>query len=82
MNQPYECKNCGARHGMGLEDTTTGNIIPLDLCRDCLFGGTVYRPTQLTCEWGGSLCGIVDGEIKNIADHLNETEKKITSSNE
>lgn len=31
------CKKCGASHGMGIEDMKTGEITPLDLCRECLW---------------------------------------------
>lgn len=31
------CKICGVSHEMGMEDITTGEISPLDICRDCLF---------------------------------------------
>lgn len=30
----------------------------------------------LISEWGGILCAIIDGKKKNIADHLNELERK------
>lgn len=31
------CKKCGKSHGMGIEDTRTGEITPIDLCYDCLW---------------------------------------------
>jgi hypothetical protein len=75
------CKKCGAKHGMGIEDTSTGEITPIDVCRECLFSGTRYLPVseaiELHAEWGGSLMAMIDGKPKNLADHLNELEKKI-----
>lgn len=47
----------------------------------CIKCGNSYtfgeEPKELFSEWGGSLRAIIDGEPKNIADHLNETEKKL-----
>lgn len=31
------CRKCGKSHGMGIETMATGEIEPIDLCRDCLF---------------------------------------------
>lgn len=31
------CKECGKSHGMGIENTLTGDITPIDLCYDCLW---------------------------------------------
>jgi hypothetical protein len=31
------CRKCGATHGMGIENMETGEIEPIDLCKDCLF---------------------------------------------
>lgn len=40
------CRKCGASHGMGIETMSTGKIEPMDLCKDCLFSYTVYRPSS------------------------------------
>ncbi len=40
------CKKCGASHGMGIENMETGEIEPIDLCRNCLFFGTVNAPVK------------------------------------
>ena len=77
----FDCKKCGAKHGMGIENMETGEFEPIDTCKECLFVNTKYlgrtEPVHLTCEWGGSMRAMIDGENKNIADHLNETEKKL-----
>lgn len=31
------CKECGASHGMGIENMETGEITPIDICYDCLW---------------------------------------------
>lgn len=31
------CKYCGANHGMGVENTKTGEITPIDICKKCLW---------------------------------------------
>lgn len=41
------CKKCGASHGMGIEETATGNITPIDLCYDCLWEGFPYELKNL-----------------------------------
>lgn len=34
------------------------------------------RPSKhLLTEWGGSMCAVINGEVKNIAEHLNEKER-------
>ena len=38
------CKYCGATHGMGFEDTETGVITPIDVCKDCLFPPNIFSP--------------------------------------
>ena len=38
------CRCCGKNHGMGLEDMETGEIKPLDICRDCLFPPILFNP--------------------------------------
>ncbi len=35
------CKKCGAAHGMGIENMETGVIEPLDICKNCLWMGTI-----------------------------------------
>lgn len=41
------CKKCGATHGMGIEDMTTGIVTPIDHCRDCLFAQcTIEHPKE------------------------------------
>lgn len=38
-NQPVypPCKECGASHGMGIENMESGVIEPIDICYDCLW---------------------------------------------
>jgi hypothetical protein len=31
------CKYCGNNHGMGVKNTDTGEIKPIDICAHCLF---------------------------------------------
>lgn len=31
------CKKCGKYHGMGVKNSQTGHIEPIDLCKECLF---------------------------------------------
>jgi len=73
-----ECKKCGTIHNMVLTNMETGEKVPLEVCEDCMF---VIKPiteqVHLTTEWGGSLNCIVDGKVKNMAEHLSETESKI-----
>lgn len=38
MTEYPPCKYCGASHGMGIETMETGEIEPVDVCKDCLFG--------------------------------------------
>jgi hypothetical protein len=33
----YDCKKCGAKHGLELEDKVTGESEPLDICYSCMF---------------------------------------------
>lgn len=85
------CRKCGAAHGMGIENMETGHIEPMDICYDCLWMGQ-YKllatqitldnlPDNLICEWGGSMNAIIDGEVKNVADHLNERERRNDNAN-
>lgn len=37
------CKKCGCTHGMVLEEMATGKTEPLDVCKDCMFFGSVVR---------------------------------------
>jgi hypothetical protein len=36
------CRKCGAIHGIGIETMATGEIEPLDICRDCLFPPIIF----------------------------------------
>ena len=38
------CKYCGARHGMGIENIETGEIEPLDICKECLWKDSHINP--------------------------------------
>lgn len=40
------CKKCGKSHKMALENMKTGEIEPLDVCRDCLFFGSIVPLTD------------------------------------
>lgn len=74
----YDCKKCGKKHRMGLENMETGNIIPLDLCKECLFENTKI---QLYSEYRGTIrCNTSDGRNVNMADELNRLEKEILNS--
>ncbi len=47
MNNNVEyppCRKCGASHGMGIEEMSTGKIEPIDLCSPCLWSNLVYKP--------------------------------------
>jgi hypothetical protein len=37
------CKYCGSSHGMGIENTLTGEIIPIDICYKCLWKDTKFN---------------------------------------
>lgn len=37
MTHYPNCKYCGAYHGMGIEEMSTGKITPLDICKECLW---------------------------------------------
>lgn len=37
------CKYCGATHGMGIDNMETGEIEPIDVCKDCLFPPTIFN---------------------------------------
>lgn len=81
----YDCKKCGAKHGMGIEDISIGSWEPLDLCRDCLFGtpNIVPKPIHfnLECEWGGEArCMTSDGRNVNMAEELNNRERELISA--
>lgn len=48
IKQDYpSCKYCGTKHGMGIEDMATGEITPIDVCKDCLFLHTSYLTSQI-----------------------------------
>jgi len=36
------CKKCEASHRMGIENMETGEIEPIDLCKNCLWFGTFH----------------------------------------
>lgn len=57
------CKKCGASHGMGMKDTLTGEIEPIDICKDCLF-----------TEWRENMRCMTSDGIKNSAEELNHLE--------
>jgi hypothetical protein len=38
------CKYCGASHGMGIENMKTGEIKPLDICKECLWKDSHINP--------------------------------------
>ncbi len=41
------CRNCGAKHSMGILERNTGKIDPLDLCYNCFWQKAfVYRPPK------------------------------------
>lgn len=77
----YDCKKCGAKHGMGIEDMETGNIEPIDYCKECLFEQVkIDLPSafNLQSEWGGDArCMTSDGRNVNMADELNRIEKDL-----
>lgn len=37
-----DCKKCGKKSSLVIEDTKTGEWEPLDICKNCMFMGTVY----------------------------------------
>ena len=77
------CKYCGASHGMGIETIETGEITPIDICKDCLFGDwkSAFEEHQITfAEWGGTArCMTSDGRNVNMAEELYRLEKIITN---
>lgn len=80
-NNPFDCKKCGAKQGMGIEEMSTGQFTPLDICKDCLFAGTKYNPIveQIVFDPTG---GIIDGEVKDMAEHLNALQRKVIGNME
>jgi hypothetical protein len=45
------CKKCGKSHSMGVENRETGEITPMDICKDCLWMGTAHPVNcQITLE--------------------------------
>lgn len=36
----YDCRKCGAKHGMVIENKLLGTVEPIDFCNDCLFRGS------------------------------------------
>lgn len=47
-------------------------------CNNCAYKEIVKQkpdPSTLKSEWGGTIQSIIDGERKNVADHLNELER-------
>ena len=82
MINTYDCKKCGAKHGMGIEDISTGKFSPINICKDCLFANTVYRPASepihIPAEYGGDArCMTSNGRNVNMAQELNRLEKEL-----
>lgn len=70
------CKYCGASHGMGIEDMTTGEITPIDVCNTCLWDFSEKSP--LLSEWRGAARYMtLDGQNVNMAEELQHIEDKI-----
>jgi hypothetical protein len=40
------CKRCGESHGMGIETMETGEVEPINLCKNCSFYGKVITLTE------------------------------------
>jgi hypothetical protein len=38
------CKYCGASHGMGVEEMSTSEITPMDVCYTCLWKDLKFKP--------------------------------------
>lgn len=67
------CKYCGASHGMGIEETATGKIEPIDICYDCLWKGF---PNYV--QWGGDVRSWeTGGKVVNMAEELKTLEQEI-----
>lgn len=62
------CKKCGASHGMGIEEMSTGIIKPIDLCYNCLFFDFSWRPIENQVELK---------DINELKKILKETERKL-----
>lgn len=41
------CRICGASHKMGVENTTTGEITPIDICYECLWKDFPFKMTNV-----------------------------------
>lgn len=39
------CIKCNKIHGMVIENMVTGDLTPIDMCRDCLFENCHVKPT-------------------------------------
>lgn len=75
----YDCKKCGAKHGMGIEDMATGTIEPIDLCGNCLMIGTCKPITHQVHLNADDMPEIVDPEA--LQKELGETLLKILGEN-
>jgi hypothetical protein len=86
------CKECGIEHGMCVEVMATGELIPLDLCKNCLFF-TTYKPIteQITIselvevnlhdsKWGDSESEWVS-RIKNVQESLEKSRRDFNNAN-
>lgn len=68
------CRKCGATHKMGIKNMETGEIQPIDLCRDCIFYGTCIPITKQICLV--DLPYMIDPNI--LQNQLSETMKSLT----
>ncbi len=50
MRQTLTCKKCNQSHGMYLENMETGEAIPMDHCRTCLFEPQFNPLSHITLE--------------------------------
>lgn len=52
-----------------------------EICRLKQQHKNAHPLSALTEEWGGSMCGIINGNITNIADHLNKQQRAFNEEN-
>ena len=56
MTAPFECKKCGAKHGMVIEHMASGKQDPLDICENCLFEGCRINPIKIQVSFDEKVC--------------------------
>jgi hypothetical protein len=76
------CRKCGSAHGMGVKDTKTGEITPMDVCYKCLWENVHWKPITeqiflVDLPYESPYENNMSQLVKRIADQMEESQEQI-----